>query len=131
MKLDCGMSIDTFDKTRARLDKALGKNYRLTPGFEPCDAAVKLPSPMRGGVAVCLNTRRWCPGGGQHGAGIGSTEWFGIQTVNPERYKGRGWIERMAEDIKTACQAGVEDMIENHPNWMAHTTPELARENVS
>jgi len=124
-----------YDKQIGQLTTALGPNYEVrSRGFTLCDVDVGLPSPMGGSVTVCLKKRRWCPGGCLHAGsssgerdGDGTPVWFGVKQINPDRYMGRGWIAKIAEDIKKAAQAGIEDIIVNHPEWMRDLTPEQAR----
>lgn len=122
-----------YAKLREQLSEALGPNYKVWHGtYDPCDTEVELPHPHGGSITVCFQRRRWCPGGCLHaGSGLrdekGEFTWFGVHQINPERYKGRGWTSRLAEDIKLASLNGVEDLIQSHPEWLRGTSPEDAR----
>ena len=118
-----------------QLQEALGPNYTVRKGYGDCDADVDVPDPMGGGVTVCFKQRRWCPGGALHaGGGIkdanGNYTWFGVHQTNPSRYKGRGWVAKIAEDIKEAVRVGTEDIIVNNPGWLRGMTPDEARESI-
>ena len=117
-----------YDKMRKQLAEAFGPNFTVEKFWYDCDASVTTPKPMVGSVTICLRKRIWCPGSSAHGVStIGDGKWFGVRHDDPDKYKGRGWVAKMAEDIKVSLAKGVEDLIENHPNWMYGMSPEEAR----
>lgn len=113
-----------------QLCEALGPNYALED-FQPaieCDVQFQIPEPLGGTFTVCLRHRRWCPGGSFHASSWSANgESFGIKLENPERYRGRGWPRKLAEDIKQAMLNWAEEVISNQPGLLRGAEPDVVR----
>lgn len=117
---------DAFTALQMRLTLALGEHFKVQNFGHPwCDLDVWFPDPVSGGLTVCLEKRRWCPGGTLHARPfLATSEWMGLQM---EGYAGRGWVEKMAADIKRAGLTYFEKDVEQHPGILKGQSPEEIR----
>ena len=103
------------------------ENEDLTVGTYACDIHVSFifGDRNRGTAEICTVHRQWAPGIRGHAQSNWNDTWFEVPLTG---YKGRGWIDQIARDIRIAWSrlviADTKDLYGGRPLYRVDEVPE-------